>query len=103
MSTQQIPGTGAFTGMTWDGHQWVGTPGQPTADIPKDRTPLKMGVCALVSPLALAVGLVVYFVVGLIAGLAAPDLPVEAMTMWLLVSVGGTVLGAWALVWRLMR
>ena len=28
MSTQQIPGTGPFEGMTWDGRQWTGEPNE---------------------------------------------------------------------------
>ena len=104
MSTQQIPGTGAFTGMTWDGHSWTGTApdGQPITP-PPDRTLAKMAVSLLVSPLALAFGFIAYFIVGMIAQMVYPDMTVELMQVWLLVSVGGTMLGAWALVWRLMR
>jgi len=67
------------------------------------RTAAKIGVSLLVTPVALAFGLVAYFVVGVIMGVALGGLSQSVMVIWLLASVGGTLAGAWALVWRLMR
>ena len=109
----------SFDDLTWDGHDWRDPSGyivkgkavvDPNA--PKDRTGAKIGVSLLVTPVALALGLVTYFVVGLLfmgpflSGLNGTGTLVEESTayeVWLLVSVGGTIAGAWALVWRLMR
>jgi hypothetical protein len=72
-------------------------------------TPLgkRLFISVLLTPVAFAVGLVVYFVPLMLAGMAMASQggrvsPTVGM-IWLIVAVGGTVAGSWALVWAMVK